>query len=90
MFVVFDTVNVYMCTDDLFHILLSLWHTYGSMEFMYIFMYVYVFSQFWIIHLTEDKMRTDMHIFWATILLTLKLLISYMNTTNVECCNFTT
>jgi len=34
MFVVFYTVNLFIY--DLFHVLLSLWHTYGSMECMYI------------------------------------------------------
>jgi hypothetical protein len=29
-----------LCIYDLFHILLSLWHTYGSMECVYICMYV--------------------------------------------------
>jgi hypothetical protein len=29
---------VYLCTDDLFHILLCLWQTYGSMECMYVCM----------------------------------------------------
>jgi len=27
---------VYLYIYDLFHIILSLWHTYGSMEYMYI------------------------------------------------------
>jgi hypothetical protein len=31
---------VCLCIYDLFHILLSLWHPYGSMESMYVFMYV--------------------------------------------------
>jgi hypothetical protein len=31
---------VYLCIYDLFHILLSLWHTYGSMESTYICTYV--------------------------------------------------
>jgi hypothetical protein len=34
--VVFYTAN--LCIYDLFHILLSLWHTYGSMECMYVCM----------------------------------------------------
>jgi hypothetical protein len=37
MFVVFYTVNLYiLCIYDLFHNLLSLWHTYGSMECTYV------------------------------------------------------
>ena len=36
MFVVFYTVNLYMWIYELFHILLSLCHTYGSMECMYV------------------------------------------------------
>jgi hypothetical protein len=44
MFVVFYIVNVYMYIYGLFHILLSLWHTYGSMNFMYTFMYVCVYN----------------------------------------------
>jgi len=31
---------VHLCIYDLFHILLSLWHTYGSMECMYEIMQV--------------------------------------------------
>jgi len=31
---------VYLCIDDLFHILLYLWQTYGSMECMHVCMYV--------------------------------------------------
>jgi len=46
MFIVFDTVNLYICIYDLFHTLLSLWHTYGPVECMcvcmYVCMYVYV------------------------------------------------
>jgi hypothetical protein len=40
MCAVFYTVNLYMCIYDLFHILLSLWHAYWAMEFMYFCMYV--------------------------------------------------
>ena len=37
MFVVFYTVNLYiLCVYDFFHTLLSVWHTYGSMECMYV------------------------------------------------------
>ena len=39
IFVVFYTVNLYMCIFDLFH-LLPLWHIYVSMECMYECMYV--------------------------------------------------
>jgi len=34
--VVFNTAN--WCIYDLFHILLSLWHTFGSVECMYVCM----------------------------------------------------
>ena len=45
MLVVFYTINLYiLCTYDLFHILLSLWHTYGSIECMYVCIYVWVWS----------------------------------------------
>jgi len=40
MFVVLYTVKLCMFIYDLFHILPSLWHTYGSMEYMYACMYV--------------------------------------------------
>jgi len=49
MSVVFYIVNMYMSIYDLFHILLSLSHTYGSMECMYAYMcacmcvYMYIF-----------------------------------------------
>jgi len=36
--------TVYICVHDLFHILLSLWHTHGSMECMCICMYFYIYS----------------------------------------------
>jgi hypothetical protein len=48
---VFSTVNLYMCIYDLFHIQLSLWHSYWSMEYMnicmYVYMYVYVKEVYW-------------------------------------------
>jgi len=43
MLVVFYTVNMYMCIYDLFHILLSLWHTkdlWNVCVCMYVLMYV--------------------------------------------------
>jgi len=35
---------VYICVDGLFCILLSLWHTYGSMKCMCIRMYFHMYS----------------------------------------------
>jgi hypothetical protein len=48
MFVVFYTANLYIRIYDLFHILLSLWHDYWSLELriyvcMYVSMYVYIY-----------------------------------------------
>jgi len=40
MSVVFYIVNMYVSIHDLFHILLSLWHTYGSMKCMYAYVCV--------------------------------------------------
>jgi hypothetical protein len=41
MFLVFYSINLYiLCTCDLFHILLSLLHTYGSMECIWNVRYV--------------------------------------------------
>ena len=42
MFLVFYTANYYMCIDDLFYVLLSLSHTHGSMQCMYIRVCMYV------------------------------------------------
>ena len=42
MFIVFYMVKiVYICVDDLFHILLSLWYTYSSMESMCIYICIF-------------------------------------------------
>ena len=47
MFVIFYTVNLYtLYIYDFFHILLSVWHTYGSMECMYVCMHVYMYVQY--------------------------------------------
>jgi len=47
MFVVFYTVNLYiLCVYDFFHMLLSVWHTYGSMECMYVCIVQYSFPFF--------------------------------------------
>ena len=45
MFVVLYTAKLcVLCIYDFFHILLSLWHTYGSMECMYVYMHVCLYS----------------------------------------------
>ena len=41
MYVVFYTVNLCMYVHDFFHILLYLWHTYGSVECTYIYVCMY-------------------------------------------------
>ena len=35
---------VYLCINELFHILLSLWHSFGSVEYMYIHKYLFVYG----------------------------------------------
>ena len=41
--VIYTVKFVYLCINDFYHILPALWHTYGSMEFMYVcIMCVYV------------------------------------------------
>jgi len=43
MFVVFYSVNLnILCICDLLHIVLSLWHTYGSMECVCVYIYIYI------------------------------------------------
>ena len=43
-----------MCIYDLFHILLSVWHTCGSMEYMYVCMYVCkCVYMYWMFKLTD-------------------------------------
>jgi hypothetical protein len=49
MFAVLYTVNLSMCIYDVFNILLFLWHTYGSMEYMYILMYVCMYVCMYVI-----------------------------------------
>jgi len=43
MFLVFYTKFAYLCIYDLFHILLSVLHTYGSKKWMYVCVYVYMY-----------------------------------------------
>jgi len=46
MFVVFYSVNLnILCICDLLHIVLSLWHTYGSMECVCVYIYIYMHGQ---------------------------------------------
>jgi len=44
MSAVLYTVILCMCIYDMFHVPLFLWHTYGSMKYMYILMYVWMYA----------------------------------------------